>query len=56
MSNTEISDEIVEDQESIAQETDANGLPDSTVDAIASVVVIACLVAIAATYISGGLA
>ena len=56
MSETENSNEIEEDQNNMAQETGSKELTDTRVDAIASIVVIACLVAMAATYISGGLA
>jgi len=56
VSDTEISDESVEIQENLGQETGDAEMSDSKVDAIAALVVIACLVAIAATFISGGLA
>ena len=51
MSDTDINTETTP-----GQEAGTSVLSDSTVDAVAAIVVIACLVAIAATFISGGLA
>jgi len=61
VSDAENINESAERPRSPAQETEGQnsvekGLSDSAVDAIAAIVVIACLVAIAATFISGGLA
>ncbi len=61
MSNTETNLETDNDTEANVegtqgQETGNSVMADSTIDAIAAVVVIACLVAIATTFISGGLA